>query len=359
MRTLHKLCGLGLLCLSLLSGCNSQNNEVSSGKEEVSSGPIDNSERAKNHDKLYIWRSNYYVANSGEVSPHDYIFLTPYLASNPTGGAVIVCPGGAYTHVSNSTNDGWQQKCTNNLGEQREASDIAYYYNAQGISVFVLNYRTKGLYSETTNKKITGEFGYKQLLSDGLRAVKYVRNLAINKYNEYYINKDKIGILGYSAGGNLASEVLTQPDFDYASYDASYRKDAIDNLSAKVNSAVLCYGVLDFTDSVTHKTTRTNFTGGDSSLYNQFNPVKNVTSSTAPCYIWAEEKDASVKYQCSQNFANALTAKGVQNELHIFHDDGYSSYHGIGCAQDYTQAKVWPSQSTSFLKNLGFKKVDE
>lgn len=354
MRTLHKFCGLGLLCLSLLSGCNSQNNEVSSGKEDISSGPIDNSERAKNHDKLYIWRSNYYVANSGEVSPHDYIFLTPYLASNPTGGAVIVCPGGAYSHVSNSTNDGWAQKCTNNDGEQREASDIAYYYNAQGISVFVLNYRTSGLYTESNpSLRIDGEFNYKQILSDGLRAVKYVRNLAINKYNEYYINKDKIGILGYSAGGNLASEILTQSDFDYAGIDPDYKKDSIDELSAEANAGVLCYGVLDFLNNA-HAGTRKAFTGGDSSLYTRFDPVSNVTDKTSPCYVWAEKNDGSVNYNCSVNFANALTNKGVKNELHIFEDTGHSSYHGIGCAQDFEQAKVWPTQSTSFLKDLGF-----
>lgn len=352
MNKFLKLFGLGILCTSFLVGCG--------GNEEPAkpSGPIDNSVRAENHDKLYIWRSKYLVANSGEKSPYPYVFLTPYLAPQPTGGAVIVCPGGAYTHLSNSTNDGWKQKCTNNDGETREGSDIAKFYNARGISVFVLNYRTQGLYTETNaDLKLDGEFCYKQILSDGLRAVKYVRNLAINKYNEYYINKDKIGILGYSAGGNLAAEVLTQKDFDYASYDANYVEDSIDRLSAETNAGILGYAVSDFLKNA-HKTTANVFTGNKTELYTTYDPVSNVTNKTAPCYIWHEKKDSSVNYSSSVNFSNALTEKGVKNELHIFEDStlpaGQTTYHGIGCAQDFEQAKVWPNQSADFLKSIGF-----
>ncbi|MBR3675082.1 MAG: hypothetical protein IKN69_02960, partial [Bacilli bacterium] len=178
-----------LLPLLLLASCGkaehiSQSENEEAGSTSLSSLPPLPSD---DHERIPLYRAGNvpYDGGNGEK----YAFLTPYLASDPTGGAVIVLPGGGYTHLSNSTpEEGSRFGGSNNDGDPKEAAAIAPYYNQAGISVFVLNYRTT---------VIDQNLDYHGLLSDVLRAVRVVSSLA----GEYRF--DHLAVQGFSAGGHL------------------------------------------------------------------------------------------------------------------------------------------------------------
>lgn len=298
----------------------------------------DNTAASKDHTKFLYYSENN-VAYDDDNDCYEYCFMTPYLAARPTGGAVLVFPGGAYSNLSNSHRlaDGTKTG-TDNDGDQKESSSIAKFYNAQGISVFIVNYRTKSV-----EKNIS----YKQILSDATRALKYVSKNA----DKYYVKKDKIAVQGYSAGGHLASVLVTKGCFDIA--DPTYVKDEIDEEKAVVSAGVLCYPVITLSESYTHKSTAKNFSGGDSAIKTEYSSEKNVTASTAPCFLWCHENDGTVPSKNTKAMRDALTAANVKNETHIFDDNG-TTEHGVGIAESFEEAKAWTSLATAFLKSLGF-----
>lgn len=299
----------------------------------------DNTAASKDHTKILYYSENN-VAYDDDNDCYEYCFMTPYLAARPTGGAVLVFPGGAYSNLSNSHRlaDGTKTG-TDNDGDQKESSSIAKFYNAQGISVFIVNYRTKSVVGTTIS--------YKQILSDATRALKYVSKNA----DKYYVKKDKIAVQGYSAGGHLASVLVTKGCFDIA--DPTYVKDEIDEENAVVSAGVLCYPVITLSESYTHKSTAKNFSGGDSAIKTEYSSEKNVTASTAPCFLWCHENDGTVPSKNTKAMRDALTAANVKNETHIFDDNG-TKEHGVGIAESFEEAKTWTSLATAFLKSLGF-----
>ena len=299
----------------------------------------DNTAASKDHTKILYYSENN-VAYDDDNDCYEYCFMTPYLAARPTGGAVLVFPGGAYSNLSNSHRlaDGTKTG-TDNDGDQKESSSIAKFYNAQGISVFIVNYRTKCVVGTTIS--------YKQILSDATRALKYVSKNA----DKYYVKKDKIAVQGYSAGGHLASVLVTKGCFDIA--DPTYVKDEIDEEKAVVSAGVLCYPVITLSESYTHKSTAKNFSGGDSAIKTEYSSEKNVTASTAPCFLWCHENDGTVPSKNTKAMRDALTAANVKNETHIFDDNG-TKEHGVGIAESFGEAKAWTSLATAFLKSLGF-----
>ena len=335
------------LCLifSLLTGftaCAKKGNDSSSAQGGGSSSGgqelPDNTAASKDHTKILYYSENN-VAYDDDNDCYEYCFMTPYLAARPTGGAVLVFPGGAYSNLSNSRLADGTKTGADNDGDQKESSSIAKFYNAQGISVFIVNYRTKRVVGTTIS--------YKQILSDATRALKYVSKNA----DKYYVKKDKIAVQGYSAGGHLASVLLTKGCFDIA--DPTYVKDEIDEEKAVVSAGVLCYPVITLSESYTHKSTAKNFSGGDSAIKTEYSSEKNVTASTAPCFLWCHENDGTVPSKNTKAMRDALTAANVKNEVHIFDDNGATD-HGIGIAENFEEAKAWTSLATAFLKNLGF-----
>lgn len=317
------------------SSSSAQGGGSSSGGQELP----DNTAASKDHSKILYYSENNVAYDDGNDC-YEYCFMTPYLAARPTGGAVLVFPGGAYSNLSNSHRlaDGTKTG-TDNDGDKKESSSIAKFYNAQGISVFIVNYRTKSV--------VGTAISYKQILSDATRALKYVSKNA----DKYYVKKDKIAVQGYSAGGHLASVMVTKGCFDIA--DPTYVKDEIDEEKAVVSAGVLCYPVITLAESYTHKTTAKNFSGGDSAIKTEYSSEKNVTASTAPCFLWCHDKDGTVSSENTRAMQTALLEKNVECEVHIFDDNGATD-HGIGIAENFEEAKAWTSLATAFLKNLGF-----
>lgn len=336
------------LCLlfSILPGftaCAKKGNDSPSASTGDSSSATetklpDNTAASKDHTKILYYSENN-VAYDDDNDCYEYCFMTPYLAARPTGGAVLVFPGGAYSNLSNSRLADGKKTGTDNDGDQKESSSIAKFYNAQGISVFIVNYRTKSV--------VGTAISYKQILSDATRALKYVSKNA----DKYYVKKDKIAVQGYSAGGHLASVMVTKGCFDIA--DPTYVKDEIDEEKAVVSAGVLCYPVITLAESYTHKTTAKNFSGGDSAIKTEYSSEKNVTASTAPCFLWCHENDGTVPSKNTKAMRDALTAANVKNETHIFDDNG-TKEHGVGIAESFEEAKAWTSLATAFLKSLGF-----
>ena len=334
-RILAALIALIMLCLM---SCQFIGGQQQPTKEEDDNTVIDNTAASQVHDKIYLYdEGNVPYDENGDC--REFCFITPYLAPYPTGGAVVVFPGGGYGHLSNSTSgeDGYG-KGVNNDGDQKEASSIGKWYNDAGISVFVVNYRTTAVDSKVD---------YRHILSDASRAVRLIRANA----DKYYLDTDKIAVQGYSAGGHLASMLLTLPAWTVE--DENYIPDAYDAIDPTPNAAVLCYSVISMDGDLTHKNTKKNFTGGDESLYDRFSAEKNVSEKTPPCFLWCHEKDATVNSGNTYAFASALDVVGVYNECHVYDDNGTYT-HGIGVAQDYEEAKIWPSLATEFLKNLDF-----
>lgn len=302
--------------------------------------PVRNADHA-NREKIYLYSEDN-VPYAQDQACRQYVFLTPYLAEYPNGAAVLVFPGGAYKHLSNSSKgaDG-SSRGIDNDGEQREASDIAQQYNAAGISVFVVNYRTKN---------VEPNISYLQLMSDGTRAVRYIRKFAEN----YFVDPDKIAVQGYSAGGHLAAMICTQGEKEWRIEDENYTPDDVDGISSRPNAGVLGYAVCSL-QTDTHKTTRNNFANGIASadlsaFYAEYSAELRVTDKTCPIFLWHEKGDGTVPYTASQAFYKALVAANTGSELYLFNDRG-ENLHGIGCARNFAEAREWPDLACEFLRN--------
>lgn len=244
--------------------------------------------------------------------------LTPYLPeeSEAGGAAMVICPGGGYAHLAD-----------------HEGHDYALFLNQHGIAAFVLKYRLG-----------SGGYHHPSMLLDAARAVRTVRYRA----DEWKIDSHRIGIMGSSAGGHLASTLLTH--FDDGDSQAS---DPIDRVSSRPDLGVLCYAVITM-GPYTHEGSRRNLLGGNPSkedIWLLSNELQ-VTPETPPCFIWHTWEDRTVPIENSLNFAKALNRAGVPFALHIFQRGG----HGMGLADKppFENAHPWSRDLVFWLKAQGF-----
>src|SRR5215207_966570 len=183
--------------------------------------------------------------------------LTPFLppTEKATGAAMVICPGGGYGGLA-----------------PHEGQGYAEYLTQQGVTCFVLKYRL-------------GSKGYRHpaMLNDAARAVRVVRNDAVT----WKIDPDRVGIMGSSAGGHLASTLLTH--FEAARPEAA---DPIDRLSSRPDLGVLCYAVISMGE-YTHGGSKKNLLGDnpDISLVELLSNEKQVTRETPPCFLWHTWED--------------------------------------------------------------------
>lgn len=245
--------------------------------------------------------------------------LTVYLAkTNATGAAMVICPGGGYGGLA-----------------PHEGRDYALFLNQHGVTCFVLKYRL-------------GSAGYRHpvMLGDAARAVRLVRARA----TEWGVSTNRIGIMGSSAGGHLASTLLTH--FDAGDATAS---DPVDRVSSRPDLGVLCYAVITMGEH-THHGSRNNLLGDKPSaeLITALSGEKNVTAQTPPCFIWHTWEDGGVKVENSLDFASALRAHGVPFDLHIYQKGG----HGIGLADKppFAHAHPWAADLVYWLRQYQFVK---
>lgn len=239
----------------------------------------------------------------------------PAPADRANGTAVIICPGGAY----------WA------LAIKHEGSDVAHWLNSIGVTAFVLKYRLPDD-SIMVNKAIGP-------MEDGQRAIRIVRRDA----RKWHIDPDRIGIMGFSAGGHLAATLSTQ--FNYEAYKPAHPT------SAKPDFSILVYPVISMEPGVTHPGSRENLLGKDPSpaLVRQFSNELQVTTQTPPTFIALSADDPVVPVEGSFRYAEALIRDHVPCEFHVYQSGG----HGYGLGRTENTESTWPTACQNWLRMRG------
>jgi acetyl esterase/lipase len=245
--------------------------------------------------------------------------LTIYMPPNTTGPmtAVVVAPGGGYLHLSMNL----------------EGRMPANYLNSLGVAAFVLKYRLGPKYHHPIE------------LGDAQRAIRTVRSRAA----EWHIAPERIGVMGFSAGGHLASTVSTH--FDVGDGTAT---DPVERASSRPDFAILCYPVITFTETWTHQGSKMALLGDtpDPALVRRLSNETQVTATTPPTFLFHTNADTTVPVENSVQYFLALRRAGVPAELHIFKDGG----HGAGLALQDPVLSEWPKVLANWLRASGLTK---
>lgn len=240
--------------------------------------------------------------------------VTFYPADNGAGrGCVIICPGGGYSHLA-----------------PHEGEPIAKMLNLSGINAFVLRYRL-------------APYAHPCILNDAQRAIR----LARSKAKFFNINPNKIGILGFSAGGHLAASAATL--YDLGREDG----DNIDRTNCRPDAAVMCYAVTNVINSYGHRGLGIRLNGGndfDDELGRVFSPNRCVDENTPPCFFWHTSEDSVVDVRNAYMMAVELREHNVKHELHVFPD----GRHGLGLNETDPHCARWSELCREWLVGLGF-----
>ncbi|MEO6330919.1 MAG: alpha/beta hydrolase [Ginsengibacter sp.] len=261
-------------------------------------------------------------AGNGMISkisiPTLTLFLPPKQTAN--GTAIIICPGGGY-RVNASVHEG---------------SDVAKKFTEMGVTAFVLKYRIP---NEAT--MINKEIGP---LQDAQQAIKTVR-LGAAKWD---LNPDRIGIMGFSAGGHLASTAGTH-----------FNKSVIENkegISLRPDFMILIYPVISFQDSVGHIGSRDQLIGEHPAKdkINFYSNELQVTDNTPPAFLVHASDDDVVNARNSTLFYQQLLKHKVPAELHIYQRGG----HGFGMNNKTTKDQ-WMQRCENWMEANGLLKTIE
>jgi acetyl esterase/lipase len=244
--------------------------------------------------------------------------ITAYLpdAGTVAGAAMVICPGGGYGMLAD-----------------HEGRDYALWLNQHGVAGFVLKYRL-------------GSHGYRHpsMLLDAARAVRWVRAHA----SDFKIDTHRVGIMGSSAGGHLASTLLTH--FDEGDTNSA---DMLERQSSRPELGILCYPVISMGE-FTHHGSRENLLGQNPSpedvklLSNEL----QVTPQTPPCFLWTTFEDDIVPMENTMMFAEALRKNHVPFDLHIYQKGGHGM--GLGDKPPFAHTHPWAADCLVWLKVQGF-----
>jgi acetyl esterase/lipase len=225
--------------------------------------------------------------------------LTTYSPANPSGAAVLICPGGGYMHLS----------------MDKEGSQFAEWFNSFGVTAFVLKYRLGPRYHHPAP------------LDDARQAMRTIRQRAA----ALHVDPRRVGVMGFSAGGHLASTLSTH-------FQEGERPDF----------AVLCYPVISFTTIYTHSGSRRALLGDppDPALAWDLSNELKVTSATPPTFLFHTDTDTTVPPENSVLYYMALRKAGVPAEMHIY----AKGPHGVGMAQSDPALRSWPDRLKDWLR---------
>jgi acetyl esterase/lipase len=262
-------------------------------------------------DPLFLWPEG--APGARGTAAEDTPRLTPFLveAAAPVA-SVIVCPGGGYGGRA-----------------AHEGAPIARWLNTLGIAGFVLDYRV-------------APYRHPTPLGDAQRAIRLVRAAAAR----FGVDPARVGILGFSAGGHLATSAATL--FDAGQPDAP---DPIDRQSSRPDALIACYPVISFGE-FGHRGSMHNLLGENppEALRHALSLETRVTPETPPTFLWHTSDDGGVPVENSLLFALALRAHGVPFALHSFPH----GRHGLGLAAGEPQVEAWPTLCGAWLRGLGF-----
>jgi acetyl esterase/lipase len=249
--------------------------------------------------------------------------LTVFRPEKPNGAAVVVCPGGGYGF----------------LADDHEGKQVAEFLNGLGVTAFVLKYRI-------VQKDRPGPL-HPAPLADAQRAIRLVRARA----KDYGVDPKRVGIMGFSAGGHLASSAGTH-------FDAGLTTgDAIDKQGCRPDFLILAYPVISMRDGVTHGGSRKNLLGDnpDPKLVEEMSNDERVTKETPPTFIFHTHVDSAVVPENAVRFYLACKKAGVPCELHVYE----KGRHGVGLGRDpkwtggETSTAGWPDRLAEWLQSRG------
>ena len=242
--------------------------------------------------------------------------VTLYQPARPqaTGTLVVICPGGGYRA----------------LAMDHEGHQVARWFTAHGVSAAIVKYRLGPRYRHPAP------------LQDVLRAIRLVRSRAA----ELGVKPDRIGVMGFSAGGHLASSAATL--FDLADGKA---KDGLEAVSSRPDFAILGYPVIVFGADVTHKGSQQHLLGDTpaAELVTRLSTDRQVTTKTPPTFLFHTSEDAAVPPQNSIAFYLALKNAGVPAELHVYE----KGPHGVGLAPADRELSTWPDRLLGWMRVRG------
>ena len=235
-------------------------------------------------------------------------------ADKANGTAIIICPGGGYAGLA-----------------PHEGKPVAQWLNGIGVTGFVLKYR------------LGPRYHHPAMMNDVNRAVRMVRAHA----EQWKINPDRIGVLGFSAGGHLTSTAVTH--FDAGDPKAS---DPVERVSSRPDFGVLIYPVITLEGPVAHMGSRRNLLGDNPSplLVESLSNQTQVTENTPPCFLVHTSTDTGVPFENSLLFAEALHRHKVPVELHVF-DHGP---HGFGLGANDPVLRQWPELCAKWMEHHGW-----
>ena len=247
----------------------------------------------------------------------DQPLITPYLppAGTANGTAVVIFPGGGYQHLS----------------MVKEGSDVANWLAGAGVTTFVVRYRLGPKHRHPT------------MLGDAQRAIRTVRARAA----EWNVDPRRLGVIGFSAGGHLASTAGTHFDLGSAS-----SADPIERASARPDFLLLLYPVITMRDSLTHAGSKRNLIGTDAApdLVRLMSNETRVSRDTPPTFLVHSTDDKAVPVENSLLFYEALKRNGVPAEMHVFEHGG----HGFGLAPRDPVLSAWTTMCEAWMRRHGW-----
>jgi acetyl esterase/lipase len=263
---------------------------------------------------LRLWEGD--APDARGTAAGDVPTLTYYAPGRGNSGtAVVLAPGGGY----------------GNLALNHEGRQVANWFNAQGVATFVLRYRLGPTYRHPVP------------LNDALRAVQLVRARA----KEFGLQPDRIGLMGFSAGGHLASTVATR--FGQENATAT---DPIDRVSSRPDFVILGYPVIVSAEPYAHPGSFRNLIGDEApaDLRASLSNDAQVTANTPPTFLFHTNADTAVPPENSVMFYLALRRAGVPAEMHIFEPGP----HGVGLAMNDPVLAAWPPLLSNWLRAHGW-----
>ena len=242
--------------------------------------------------------------------------LTIFLPKKSNGTAMLICPGGGY-HKLAITLEGYK---------------VAKWLNSIGVTAFVLKYRLPS--DKIMQDKTIGP------LQDAQEAIRYIRRNA----KKWKVNQKKVGVIGFSAGGHLASTLSTHYN------DEVYKE--MDSISARPDFSILIYPVISMDEKITHKDSKISLLGTSPSeaLIEKYSNEKQIDSMTPPTFIAHAVDDKSVSVENSINYFLALKKNSVPSEIHLFQN----GMHGFGLGREGTTSKHWTEQCEKWLRLNNF-----
>lgn len=246
------------------------------------------------------------------------IYLPPKEKAAGTG--VVICPGGGYGF----------------LAMDHEGHQVAQWLNSLGVAGFILKYR---------HRNSGAGYGHPAPLQDAQRAIRMVRSRA----KEWNVDPNRVGIIGFSAGGHLTTTAGTH--FDKG---VSNAKDPIERFSCRPDFMIPIYPVVSLTEWYVHSGSRRNLLGDnpDANMPESLSNEKQVTADTPPTFLVHANDDTGVPPENSIYFYLALRKAKVPVEMHIYEKGG----HGFGLGKKDSAASEWPVACASWMRERGLLK---